>query len=676
MSCGCELVLLHLLFASFAQSGAPRGVPRFVALPRPTIDLHDRRVAPTSGRIADVRPFPLFDARNEPRPLAATLLVDVDSDGDEDRVEVSRFGRSRLFLNDGSGHFAEAPLLEGREVSCAARFAAFADLDSDGAPELLIAAPSDPVGATVLDSKPPWLEGLAQRVQIDAASFVSGGVVISCSKAGRRNVSEKLGLARLPPFRAGAIADFDGDGSPEIVLFGGESDDMKQFWNDVVPSFGRVGANPAAAAAAMAALAPPKPPIPAPRLLKRGADGRFAPVEAEFPADLANVDVADAAVEDFDRNGALDLVLTDGDGERIRLRNTTRDAATTDPVPQPGPRGFAIHAAVQTPAPVVELASVNDVRVRLDSTQPRPVIVVRLDAVADAAAAAALAAEAKGFDGADVVLLAASGGDEVVTRARTATALVSEVVAGSRMAAPLLWIDRDGFVQVVAGGVTLAQLRDVAAAPAVGVRSPLLESDAELHRALLALPRAEREARLPNLALAALTKLEDVGEREFDLEFGLALAETRKPAEAAARFEKVAKDSPDYPRAQLELGRCLARMSHMADARAAFERAVDAAPADALARFELGRLLLSLKEKDREREMALGEAGTESLRVATYLKPDFADAQYAFGQGLARIGRHDEAITALERALALAPDSAQAKPARELLDGLRKRKKS
>lgn len=681
MLLGGEILLLTML----AQSQESHGVPRFVMWSGDSSEREDQRPAPTNGRIAAVRPFPLFDAMNEPRPLAAELHIDIDFDGDKDLIEVSRFGRSRLFVNDGADHFAEAPLLEGREVICAARFAAFTDLDGDRRPDLLIAAPADPVGARVLASKPSWLDGLPRRVQRDAAAFVSGGVVIACSKEGRRDITESLGLSRLAPFRAGAVADFDGDGASEIVLLGGESDDMAAFWETIVPTFARVGADPTAAAAAMASLPAPKPPYSRPRLLKRGADGRFAPIPAEFPLELERIDVAGAGLIEFPDDHLPNLWVDGDDGELVFLQNATKHPSGI-PVEtrQSDPRSFWIRTDVMTPAPAVELTALNGQRVKLDAIHPadqadiRQLVVIRLDSVADAATAAALAAEAKELSWADVVLLDAQATDEASTRAKTAMALVSEVVAGSRAAATLFWIDPHGDVELVGGGITLRQL-EMFANPIDIDPSPVPDEkpDAARHAAaVVALPRAEREAHLPNLALAALTKLESAGEEGLDFEFGLALAETRKPAEAADRFEKVARESPDYPRAQLELGRCLLRTKREGDARPAFERAVDAAPADPVARFELGRFLLSLKETDREKEKALGEAGTESLRVATYLKPDFADAQYAFGQGLARIGRHDEAITALERALALAPDAPQARPARELLASLQKKKGS
>lgn len=664
MACGCEILLLLI-----AQGGAPTGVPRFVSMPLVSNERHDQRVYASTCRLASVRPFPLFDDMNESLAFADALKIDIDFDGDVDQVVAIRFGRARLSLNDGNGNFTEAPLLEGREVLCAARFAAFTDLDGDGRPELFIAAPADPVGEAVLASKPPWIDGLARRVQRDAATFVSGGVVIACSKEGRRDVTESLGLARLAPFRAGAVADFDGDGAPEIVLFGGESDDMAAFWKDVVPTFARVGADPAGAAAAMASLAPPKPPYPAPRMLKREANGRFAPVAAEFPAELARFNVASVSVIDFDPQHPTDLLLEDDDGASLLLRNAlTNSPETAKSDPGVVPSGFIVRAAVPTPAPALELTAVNGARVKLDGPDARPALLVRLDVVADARAAASLAAEARQIDWADVILLDANATDEVSMRAKTVASLVSELLTGSRDAATVLciggdWIGRDGFIEVVAGGATLAQFRRRSAGVSVG-------SKGDNEAALVALPRAEREAHLPNLALAALTKLESAGNKGLDFEFGRVLSETRKPAEAAARFEKVSKDSSDYPRAQLELGRCLARTNRIADARAAFERAVDVAPADPGARFELGRLLLQSKEKSE------AEAGTESLRVATYLKPEFADAQYAFGQGLARIGRHDEAITALERALALAPEAPQARPARELLENLRQKKGS
>jgi Flp pilus assembly protein TadD len=321
-----------------------------------------------------------------------------------------------------------------------------------------------------------------------------------------------------------------------------------------------------------------------------------------------------------------------------------------------------VAAGVAPPAPALELTAVGGTRIRLDAAHARPLLV----AVTSPDTKEALAAQARALEESDVVLVDGAATDDAIARARTVCALISELATGEHAVPPLFRIDRDGFVDVVGVRVTLAQLRDWRL-----VADPARAADRFANgEALGALPRAELAARLPNLALAALAKLEAAGATGLDVEFGLALTDTRKFPEAMARFAKAPTSDPELAPALVELGRKLTKLSRSPEARAAFERAVAVAPADANARFELGRLFLLSKDKE------IVEAGTESLRVATYLKPDFADAQYAFGQGLSRVGRRDEAITALERALALDPDAVQAKAARDLLDSLRAKKNS
>jgi tetratricopeptide (TPR) repeat protein len=110
--------------------------------------------------------------------------------------------------------------------------------------------------------------------------------------------------------------------------------------------------------------------------------------------------------------------------------------------------------------------------------------------------------------------------------------------------------------------------------------------------------------------------------------------------------------SPDYARAQLELARLCERAKREADARAAYARAVAAAPTDGVARFESGRLLMRSTDDESE------AAGTEALRFATYLAPDWSEAHFAFGQALVRVKRLEEAVDAFQRAVALDRTSA------------------
>jgi tetratricopeptide (TPR) repeat protein len=227
-----------------------------------------------------------------------------------------------------------------------------------------------------------------------------------------------------------------------------------------------------------------------------------------------------------------------------------------------------------------------------------------------------------------------------VSRARTVFELVSEVVTGNRAWATRFRVGRDGGIDLVAGNVPLAELRDVpAAAPGrwLGTR----------RRGTADLPRAELAAGLPNVALAAWQKIEAAGVTGFDLDVGLALLETKRAPEAEARFAAVPATSPDYARAQLELARLLERGKREADARAAYARAVAAAPTDGVARFESGRLLMRSTDADAQAD------GTEALRFATYLSPEWGEAHLAFGQALVRVNRLDEAVGAFESAATL-----------------------
>src|SRR5262249_22190556 len=150
-----------------------------------------------------------------------------------------------------------------------------------------------------------------------------------------------------------------------------------------------------------------------------------------------------------------------------------------------------------------------------------------------------------------------------------------------------------------------------------------------------------RVAKLPELSVSllepTLTKNPEPG---TDFELGLALKDLKRWPDAAKHLSAVAPKSDDYGRAQLELARCLLRMEQPKQARAAFEKSIEASPAEAAGHFELGRLLLQSKDKE------LMETATESLRVATYLEPEWFEAQLWFGQGCAKIGRNEEAATA------------------------------
>ncbi len=625
-----------------------------------------------TGRLADALFYPLFDATNGPRYLffrndggkyiealeaaglapGATRLardarfLDVDSDGDADLVVANDPGLAQLYVNDGKGHFTEVALCDGRDLVGSARFIAFEDLDGtpSGARELWIAAPSDPEGEDWLDrqafddrvGRQPGGATLAPRIRRDARSTAAGGFALSLRPDGRREINASLGLAHLSPFACGVVADFAGDAAPEIVLLGGRIEMLEKYWNEVVPKHALLGAEPGPAAMALATLRPVGYVFQEDRrLLARAADGAFHVAPASFPELPALRDPAAVVAWDFDGDGARDLaVLGAGDGALVVLRNVTREPVEDAPPigPSSPSNRLLVRIAVATPAPGGELPTARGGRVRLDAKRERLGLVVRGDVTEAAEEAAAL-------DDVDVVFLDAPDAPEPLTRARTVFELVSEVVTGDRARATRFRVGRDGWIDLVAGDVPLATLRVLPAA-----RGRWLGG---WRRGTADLPRAVLAARLPNIALAAWQKIEAAGITGFDLDVGLALLETKRAPEAAARFTAVPETSPDYARAQLELARLLERAKREADARAAYARAVAAAPTDGVARFESGRLLM------RSTDAESLTAGTDALRFATYLAPEWGEAHLAFGQALSRVNRLDEAVGAFERAAAL-----------------------
>ena len=72
-----------------------------------------------------------------------TLPVDVDRDGDVDLYDANDFGANRLYLNDGTGTFAEATAALGMEDSGEGMGLALGDIDGDGREDIFLTNRTD-----------------------------------------------------------------------------------------------------------------------------------------------------------------------------------------------------------------------------------------------------------------------------------------------------------------------------------------------------------------------------------------------------------------------------------------------------------------------------------------------------------------------------------------------------
>ncbi len=163
------------------------------------------------------------------------------------------------------------------------------------------------------------------------------------------------------------------------------------------------------------------------------------------------------------------------------------------------------------------------------------------------------------------------------------------------------------------------------------------------------------------------------------------LAEGRAE-DALPQLEEAARSSPDAVQIQLDLGRALESLGQLDRAEAAFRRAIELAPNLPRSHYALGRLYQREgKTADAQRELEihhkLYERGREAVsrydvksaeiayawsewhkgNTATALArfqalPETPESLRGAALALARLDRHAEAVAALERAQALAPD--------------------
>jgi Flp pilus assembly protein TadD len=168
-------------------------------------------------------------------------------------------------------------------------------------------------------------------------------------------------------------------------------------------------------------------------------------------------------------------------------------------------------------------------------------------------------------------------------------------------------------------------------------------------------------------------------------DFGQALAQEGKLAEAIEHYRQALNIKPEYADAHYNLGGALAQQGKLADAIDHYQHALQITPGDADAHTNWGGALAQqgkLAEAAEHYQQALrikpdhaaahnnwGAALTrqgnlaeaiEHYRQALNIKPDYADAHYNLGGALAQQGKLADAILHYQRALQITPDDADA----------------
>jgi tetratricopeptide (TPR) repeat protein len=207
--------------------------------------------------------------------------------------------------------------------------------------------------------------------------------------------------------------------------------------------------------------------------------------------------------------------------------------------------------------------------------------------------------------------------------------------------------------------------------------------------------RAVRTGVLLAAATAAIANLPPALASHDDTHLNIAMGLVRldRPAEAVPLFERAIAESPDHALAHYEMGWALMKIGEPRRAMAAFRTAVALRPDHAEARMTLAGLLLEAGETQAALVQAEAAVGLRpdhfamrlnlasilltldrapeavphlehALRVVPDSAPDAISALSLLAEAYRRIGRRDDALAALEKALALAraarlPDAAR-----------------
>jgi len=126
---------------------------------------------------------------------------------------------------------------------------------------------------------------------------------------------------------------------------------------------------------------------------------------------------------------------------------------------------------------------------------------------------------------------------------------------------------------------------------------------------------------------------------------GLTLKKMRKYREAAEAYHGAIRHNPTYTEAYVALGKIYTALNKHDDAVETYQKGVKNDPSSAKLYYELGAVYLNNK-KDYQKAY-------QNFSKAVQLNPEYDLAFYSLGVSLTELARYDEAVMALENALAV-----------------------
>lgn len=126
---------------------------------------------------------------------------------------------------------------------------------------------------------------------------------------------------------------------------------------------------------------------------------------------------------------------------------------------------------------------------------------------------------------------------------------------------------------------------------------------------------------------------------------GLALKKLRKYAEATKAYQGAIRQNPSYSLAYIALGKIFSQRGMPDKAIETYTKAIEYDPTSAKLCYELGAVYQNRKKNYKK--------AVENFTKATQINPEYDLAFYSLGVSLTELNRLDEAVVALENALAV-----------------------